>query len=391
MKPFDVIIAGGGMTGMTLALAINAFSQKKLSIAIVEPFSTEQDVHPGFDARCIALAQGTVKTLDSMGLWSLIDKFATPIHRIHVSDRGHLGMTDINGEDLNFKSLGFVVELSDIGKVYRQQVELENNIQVFHHAVVNIERSLEHVTVQMGEQHRIQGKLFVAADGTWSDSCRQVGIGCHQHDFDQTAIIANVKTQKSHQGQAFERFTHSGPLALLPMSEGRMSLAWCMGKDTADEILKLDDADFLRELQYRFGWRLGKISHVGKRSSYPLKLVYREENTSHRFAMIGNAAQTLHPIAGQGFNLGIRDVSALAEQIAMHPKDPGCYSALNEFSRARAADRNATISMTSSLVQIFSNDYLSLRIGRNLGLLGLDRLPVLKKPLIKRSLGLIAR
>ena len=170
-----------------------------------------------------------------------------------------------------------------------------------------------------------------------------------------------------------------------------MSLAWCMGKDTADEILKLDDADFLRELQYRFGWRLGKISHVGKRSSYPLKLVYREENTSHRFAMIGNAAQTLHPIAGQGFNLGIRDVSALAEQIAMHPEDPGCYSALNEFSRARAADRNATISMTSSLVQIFSNDYLSLRIGRNLGLLGLDRLPVLKKPLIKRSLGLIAR
>jgi len=117
MKQFDVIIAGGGMTGMTLALAINAFSQKSLSIAIVEPFSNTQDTHPGFDARCIALAQGTVETLDRMGLWSLIEKFATPIHRIHVSDRGHLGMTDITGEEVNYNTLGFVVELSDIGKL----------------------------------------------------------------------------------------------------------------------------------------------------------------------------------------------------------------------------------------------------------------------------------
>ena len=391
MKQFDVIIAGGGMTGMTLALAINAFSQKSLSIAIVEPFSNTQDTHPGFDARCIALAQGTVETLDRMGLWSLIEKLATPIHRIHVSDRGHLGMTDITGEEVNYNTLGFVVELSDIGKLYRHQVELTSNIQVYHHAVSHIEQTLEYVTVKMGDEHNIQGKLFVAADGTRSDSCRQIGIDCHQHDFGQTAVIANVKTQKPHQGQAFERFTHSGPLALLPMSEGRMSLAWCLSKEGADEILKLDDADFLCKLQQTFGWRLGKIFHTGKRSSYPLKLAYRDENTSHRFAMIGNAAQTLHPIAGQGFNLGIRDVVTLAEQIAIHPEDPGCYSALKEFSLARAKDRNATIAMTSGLVQIFSNDYLSLRIGRNLGLLSLDRLPVLKKPLIRRSLGLIAR
>ena len=391
MKQFDVIIAGGGMTGMTLALAINAFSKKNLSIAIVEPHSIAQNVHPGFDARCIALARGTIETLESMGLWSLIEQFATPIHRIHVSDRGHLGMTDIACEDVNHNTLGCVVELSDVGKIYRQQVDLESNIHVFHHAVSRIERTSECITVQMSEEYHIKGKLFVAADGTRSDSCRQVGITFQQHDFEQTAVIANIKTQKPHQGQAFERFTHSGPLALLPMSEGRMSLAWCLSKEGADDILKLDDIDFIRELQHSFGWRLGKISYAGKRSSYPLKLVYREENTSHRFAIIGNAAQTLHPIAGQGFNLGIRDVATLAEQIAAHPEDPGCYSALKKFARARVKDRSSTISMTSGLVQIFSNDYLPLRIGRNLGLLSLDRLPVLKRPLVRRSLGLIAR
>ncbi|EGU41262.1 2-octaprenyl-6-methoxyphenyl hydroxylase [Vibrio scophthalmi] len=392
MKQFDVVIAGGAMAGMTLALALDTLSRSQLRIAVVEPFTVDHQAHPGFDSRSIALSFGTVEILKSLGLWEQIAPVATAIKHIHVSDRSHAGMTNIDHSDISVAALGYVVELADVGRIYQTQLEQRPSISLLcPDSVHEIERTASHnvVTLQSGEQ--LECRLLVAADGAISSCCQALGFELKQHDFDQVALIANIRCQQAHQGRAFERFTEQGPVALLPMSDDRMSLVWCLRPEVAERVLQLDDAAFLAELQQAFGWRLGQMTQVGLRASYPLLLRYRAQNISHRFAIVGNAAQTLHPIAGQGFNLGIRDVASLAEEVVQSLTDVGRYQVLNAFSRRRQADRDTTIAMTSALVHIFSNDYLSLRIGRNLGLAMMDNVPSLKTPLLQRTLGLVAR
>ncbi|NVJ56108.1 MAG: 2-octaprenyl-6-methoxyphenyl hydroxylase [Vibrionaceae bacterium] len=392
MKQFDVVIAGGAMAGMTLALAINKLSDKPLAIAVVEPFKVDHQAHPGFDSRSIALSHGTVNILKSLQLWQEIAQVATPIKHIHVSDRSHAGMTEITTEEVGVDALGYVVELADVGNIYHHLIEQSDDIELLCPASVQaVERQQESITVTLDSGETLQSQLLVAADGAISTCCQQIGLDLLEHDFEQVALIANITTQQAHQGRAFERFTDSGPVALLPMSEGRMSLVWCLKPQDAKQVMALDDEAFLVRLQDAFGWRLGALEKVGQRASYPLLLRYRKQNTSHRFAIVGNAAQTLHPIAGQGFNLGIRDVATLAEEIAQYTQDPGSYGVLSRFKQRRESDREATITLTSTLVHVFSNDYLTLRIGRNLGLAAMDNLPLLKAPLLARTLGLVAR
>lgn len=205
------------------------------------------------------------------------------------------------------------------------------------------------------------------------------------------AVIANIVTQEPHQGRAFERFTPNGPVALLPMSDNRMSLVWCLRPEEAKRVMALPDGEFLERLQNDFGWRLGAMKKVGQRASYPLLLRHRKQNISHRFAIVGNAAQTLHPIAGQGFNLGIRDVASLAEEIVKQSDDVGRYQGLMRFSVRRESDRQETIWLTSSLVHIFSNDLPAMRIGRNLALATMDNLSTFKQPLLRHTLGIVKR
>lgn len=391
MKQFDVVIAGGAMAGMTLALAITKLAQSPLSIAVVEPYPVDHQAHPGFDSRSIALSLGTVNILKQLELWDDISPVATAIDHIHVSDRSHAGMTSISTQELNVDALGYVVELADVGRIYHGKVEKSAQIELMQASVEEVKRKPDSVELLLCNQQTIDTKLLVAADGAMSACCQQVGLPLSEHNFEQVAVIANVTTQQAHNGRAFERFTDSGPVALLPMSEGRMSLVWCVRPEDAPTIMQYTDDEFLSALQSKFGWRLGALEKAGKRASYPLLLRYREQNVSHRFAVIGNAAQALHPIAGQGFNLGIRDVATLAETIAEHAQDPGCYSALKQFKHARKDDRQATITLTSSLVHTFSNDYLTMRIGRNLGLFAMDNVAPLKTPLLSRTLGLVSR
>ncbi|WP_194437463.1 2-octaprenyl-6-methoxyphenyl hydroxylase [Vibrio fluminensis] len=392
MKQFDVVIAGGAMAGMTLALALDTLSKGKLSVAVVEPFPVDHQAHPGFDSRSIALSFGTVQILQQLELWQDIAPVATAIKHIHVSDRSHAGMTEIDHQDLNVSALGYVVELADVGRIYQQKIAQCAQIELLSpEAVETVERTQSYNVVSLKSGQQLQCKLLVAADGAISSCCEQLGIALSEHDFDQVAVIANICTEQAHQGRAFERFTSQGPVALLPMSDNRMSLVWCLRPEAAQQVLQMNDEAFLEQLQYDFGWRLGRLTQVGTRASYPLLLRYREQNTSHRFAIVGNAAQTLHPIAGQGFNLGIRDVASLAEQMMASLEDVGAYSVLSAFKQRRESDRVGTITLTSSLVHLFSNDYLSLRIGRNLGLALMDNLPPLKAPLQQRTLGLVAR
>ncbi len=389
VKSFDVIIAGGAMAGSTLALALNALSQRALSIAIIEPFQTNHHAHPGFDSRSIALAHGTVELLKSWGLWQSLSPFATPITQIHVSDRSHAGMVNFDSTHLGLDALGYVVELSKVGQQYAEKINACDNITYFCPlSVEHVERSPEHVSVTLSDQQRITGKLLVAADGALSTSSAQMGFVRQEHDFEQVALIANVVSAQQHQGRAFERFTASGPLALLPMSDDRLSLVWCLSAEQAEQMLYASDSEFLAQLQTMFGWRLGRFLQVGQRSTYPLILRYHSQTIAHRFVTIGNAAQTLHPIAGQGFNLGIRDIATLAQVLTEEDtQSMGEYRQLATFRQRREADRQATIQLTSTLVHLFSNDWLTLRVGRNLGLMAMENIPLLKAPLLNHTLG----
>ncbi len=391
MKSFDVIIAGGAMAGATLALALSRLSGGKLSVAVVEAYQTDHQQHPGFDARSIALSHGTVEILRRFGLWESLKSIATPINHIHVSDRSHAGMTEIDKHDIGLEALGYVVELADVGRIYAQQIEDCESISIYCPlSIQDVERSSQIVTTTLSDGSKIQSQLLVAADGAVSTCCQKIGLSLQEHDFNQVAVIANVVPDEAHYGRAFERFTSHGPVALLPMSGNRMSLVWCLPPDEATEVLSLDDDAFLNRLQNAFGWRLGKLEKTGARSAYPLLLRYREQNISHRFAIVGNAAQSLHPIAGQGFNLGIRDVASLVDEI-IQADDVGSYHHLSKFKQRRDNDRTSTITLTSGLVHLFSNDLIALRIARNLGLMAMDNFPVLKTPLLSRTLGVVNR
>ena len=241
--------------------------------------------------------------------------------------------------------------------------------------VTQVARQTDGVSVTLDNGETLNGKLLVAADGSRSTLGEQCGIHWQQEPYNQVAVIANVTAAVAHQGRAFERFTEHGPLAMLPMSQNRCSLVWCHPLERHDEVLSWSDARFCHELQQAFGWRLGQITQTGARSVYPLSLTTATRTVSHRLALVGNAAQTLHPIAGQGFNLGMRDVMTLAETLTQAhnaQQDIGDYALLCQYQRQRAEDKSATIGVTDSLVHLFANRWAPLVAGRNAGLMAME-------------------
>ncbi|PHM49752.1 2-octaprenyl-6-methoxyphenyl hydroxylase [Xenorhabdus miraniensis] len=390
----NVIIVGGGMAGATLALAISSLSRGRLQVSLIEAAEPTQE-HPGFDARAIALAYGTCQRLDQIDIWSALKHCVTPITHVHVSDRGHNGFVNIRADDHDIPALGNVIELHDAGIHLFDLLKQSPNIKLYCPATVNsVERLENSVTVTLNNGEKLTGELLVAADGSHSAIAQACNIPYQRQSYDQVAIIANVLTSEHPQGRAFERFTEHGPLALLPMSEGRSSLVWCHPLDKQSEINGWSQAEFIQHLQQAFGWRLGKILETGQRYSYPLALSTANQQISHRLALVGNASQTLHPIAGQGFNLGMRDVMALAQSIseaAIVGQDIGAYKILAQYQQQREADRETTIGITDGLVRLFANDYLPLRIGRNLGLMTMETLPPIRDLFARQTLGWVTR
>lgn len=383
---FDVVISGAAMSGATLALALARVAGKK--VAIVDPHRPSKE-HPGFDARSIALSYGTITLLERFGLWQVLEEQASPIQSIHVSDQGHFGQSGFEADAMNKPYLGSVVELEKVGASYFQGLEQEDNITLYcPDSVESVSQHQDYVEVGLSSGGRIQAELLVAADGTRSKVAELLRIPNQVEELGQNALIANIELAQPHTGQAFERFTQSGPLALLPMTEQRMSLVWCLSDIELQQAQLWDDETFLRELQLAFGWRLGKLTKVGTRFSYPLSLYKRERIVHHRVAFVGNAAQTLHPIAGQGFNLGIRDVAALTDTLLEH-SDAGSFASLLAYQKARVEDRTATIEMTTGLVRVFSNNWSPMVLGRNLGLFGFDLFEPVQAWITNRSLGLV--
>jgi len=387
------------MVGASLA---HALAGGGLRVAVVEPVPLTAAAQPSYDDRAIALAYGTRRILEGLGVWAAIAPHAEPIRRVHVSDRGHFGFTHLDARDEDAEALGYVVTARDLGAALlaplAERADLLCPARVADFVVeadrvrVSIEPASCDTSVGAPSAARsITARLLVAADGGRSAIRERLGIAQRHHAYGHHAVVANVTPSLPHQGVAFERFTETGPLALLPMTQNRCGLVWTARDADLADVLALDDRAFLAALQERFGFRLGRFVAVGRRSHYPLELRLAETQVLDRVAIIGNAAHTVHPIAGQGFNLGIRDVAMLADVlVAAHRagRDLGTLAVLEDYEAARRRDQRTVALATDALARLFTNPLGPLRVARNLGMTVLDVLPPAKHLLARVGMGL---
>jgi len=386
----DVCIVGGGLVGASLALAL---AELPLTVAVVEAQPPGSDAQPSFDARALALANGSRRILDGLGVWPAVAAQATAIRRIHVSERGRFGQVRLDAAEQGLDALGHVLESRILGDVlWRRLGTLARTRLLAPARVVDTQTADGGVRLTLAAGEPLNARLVVAADGASSLVRSRAGVGARQREYGQTAIVTTVLTEHAHEQVAYERFTPQGPLALLPSSEGRSAVVLTLAPDAAAAALALGDEDFLALLAARFGRRLGRFQRVGTRHAFPLALTASEALTAPRTVFIGNAAQGLHPIAGQGFNVGLRDVATLAEVLADSLRatpsaDPGGPALLERYARWRAPDRRALITLTDGLVRLFGSELAPLRLGRGLGLALFDLLPPAKAALARLSLG----
>lgn len=385
---YDILIVGGGMVGASLGAAL-AGSGRRVGILEARPYGTPGQ--PSYDDRSTALALGSRHLLDRLGVWPALSAEAAPITHIHVSDRGHFGVAHIDAAEQGVRALGYVVPNRALGAALLPVLEGAAGVELIAPAeVADIEQDDDGVVVRLAGGvpfERLRARLVVAADGTGSPIREQVGIPVETRAYGQSALIANVSVTRLQAGVAYERFTDEGPLAMLPMGGDRYSLVWTHREADLPSTLALGDAEFLAALQQRFGWRLGRIKAVGRRASYPLGLTRALETSHGRVVLVGNALHTLHPVAGQGFNLALRDVEALARALE-GIDDPGEPAVLAQYRRLREGDMRTVVSLTDAMVRLFSG--LSPLPGalRSLGLVAADCLPDLNRLLARQHMGL---
>lgn len=398
---YDILIVGGGMVGATMAYAL---SPLPLRIGVIEAVPFKSGGQPSYDDRAIALAYGSARIFESMGLWPKFASKISPIKKIHISDRGHFGAARIDSAEEKVDALGYVIESRVIGAVLADELPKLENVELICPATVtNVELSAREARLSIerdGRQQQLTSKLLIAADGGHSVVRQLLDIPTRSWDYDQAAVIANITPERHHQGVAYERFTDTGPVAMLPNSyaetgdPNRCSLVWTVRSGDEARLLGLSDNEFLAELQTRFGYRLGELEKVGHRNAYPLKLVRAKQQVRPRLALIGNAAHTLHPIAGQGFNLGQRDVAVLADVLATavaEGEDIGAAEVMQRYTDWRYWDHKKVIGLTDGLARLFINPLAPVALARNIGLFTVDVMPPLKRLLSRQTLGLAGK
>ncbi|NVK54758.1 MAG: 2-octaprenyl-6-methoxyphenyl hydroxylase [Alteromonadaceae bacterium] len=392
MKHSDIVIVGGGAVGATLARSLVMQGRHSVTLIDANRFSCESTAHPGFDARVIALAKRSEQALRALGI-DLNKAHATPIEHILVSDQGFAGQTRLHAADYQLDSFGQVVSIQALG----QQLfpaDLDGLDLLEGVTVEQVEQQSAQVILQLDNGSSISTKLLVIADGGRSAITEQLGFTRTSKDYQQSAVIANVQMSEPHSGWAHERFTAQGPLALLPFADGTSaerseycySLVWTLSHDEAQAALVWSEAEFMMRLQQQVGYRHGIIQRVSNRYCYPLMLQQTQSVTMHRTVVIGNSAQMLHPIAGQGFNLGLRDVLDLVEVLGS-ADDAGAFRILNAYQASRQRDKQLTIGLTDALVTVFSNRLLPFVAGRNLGLLAMEFCKPLSQRFVQQTMG----
>ena len=354
---YDVIIAGGGMVGTSLALALATLD---LDIAVVEPVERRAPGQPSFDDRSTALSRSSQRMFTALGLWDEIVAASTPIRHVHVSDKGRFGFAHIDADEQGVEALGYVVINRVLGGVLQAALDREKRAKLICPArIVSAGAVRDPATVVVersdGSQSELSARLLVAADGARSSVRDMLGIGSEFVDYGQKAIIGNLMTGKAHENRAFERFTEEGPIAMLPIRDERTAFVWILPTDRADDVLEMDDDAVL----------------------------------------VGNAAHGLHPVAAQGFNLGLRDVAALADCIADDMAegncDPGASDLLQRYADWRRSDQRKLVRFTDGIVRLFGSDMAPVRAARGLGMLGFDLVPGVRRLFARHTMGLAGR
>lgn len=391
---YDLLIIGGGLAGNCLALALK---DSGLRLAVIEAATRDQRRESPAGDRALALAHGTVMMLDALGVWQGVKSKATPIERIHISDQGHFGKTRLAAEEEGVAALGYVIAARDIEQHVADQVELAGCDPLCPARVAGLVSGRNSVTVSLNTDRQtldLSAKLLVGADGGNSTVRKLLAIEQQQTDYRQTAIVTTVKPDIDHQNTAYERFTASGPLAMLPAGDGQCAVVWTRSREQAEALLSVDENEFIAQLQQCFGYRLGELKLTEPRRAFPLTLIRAQRMVAGRSVIVGNAVHQLHPVAGQGFNLGLRDVAQLAEMlIQRHWRggDIGAAEFLADYATERQRDHDRVIGFTDNVVKIFSNDWLPMAAIRNSGLLLLDQLPSAKGYLARYAMGLAGR
>jgi len=387
----DVVIIGGGLVGASLACALDGSG---FDVALVESEPPRITVVPDSDARSLALAAASINALDALGVLRHLQAAPALIHRIHVSRRGDFGAVSLRAEDYGRAAFGGVVPAPMLGAAL--QARLGELRGFTHHtgarlvALRETDGVREADIVRDGETITLRARLLVGADGTASFVRDALAIAASSHDYAQHLFAGSVRAARPADGQAWERFTDDGPMALLPQASGGYGCICTVPSTRSEEIAALDDAGFIALLQERFGWRAGRFIAVGRRVGYPLRQLVAERLTAARAVIMGNAAQTLHPIGAQGFNLGLRDALTLADLVrdaGAHGGDIGDASLLDAYAQRRVGDREETLRFSDGLARITANAAPPLRLLRSLAMGALDALPDLRASLVGGAMG----
>lgn len=386
MDDFDVAIVGGGLVGVSLAVAL---ADLPLRIVLLEAAAPPASA-PAWDERCIALNDASRRIFESLGIWDAVATEAEPIRATHVSERGRFGVARFEAADAGLEALGYNVPLRAIGAALWQRLRASRVELRCPARVTTLAAGDAHVELRFSSgagAATLRVRLLAAADGADSAVRAALGIGAEVRDYAQQAVVSAVRLTRPHRGVAYERFTAEGPLALIPKPGDAASLVWTLPTAAASAALALGDEEYLARAQEVFGGRLGRFAALGRRSAHPLRRVVAKTPAAARVVLLGNAAQSLHPVAAQGFNLGLRDVAALAAALRATPEDPGAASVLAGFAEARASDRRRVSDFTDFLVRSFSNRVPGLAQARHWGLVAADLLPGARERLLRQHLG----
>lgn len=383
-KTYDLAIVGGGLVGNSLACAL---AESGLSIALIEVAESARSAL-GFDQRKLALAQASIKALIGFGVLQRLQQPATAIKRIHVSRVGDFGRVLLQATDFGHEAFGGVVLAQDLGAALVERVSALEQVSRFCPATVIDYQELDDYSILQikasGAESTIQARYVVAADGTHSFIRNSLGIKTVEHDYGQTLFVCSLQAEKANDGTAFERFSEHGPVALLPMADGLYGSICGVSTANASEIMALDDARYAEYIQSRFGWRVGKIKRVGTRSHYPIKRVLAECLNSKRAVLMGNAAQTIHPIGAQGFNLGLRDALCFAELIIEQGLSESITS---NYATLRASDRERTLALSDGMARMTANAGFPSYVMRSMALSLIGSVPSIATPLVTQSMG----
>ena len=394
----DALIIGGGLVGSVLAAA---FSRAKLRTVLIEARDPKELGQASFDDRSVALANGSQRILDGLGLWEALVSDAEPIRSIHISERGRFGVSRILATEEGVPALGYTLENRVLTNAIWTDLSGEKYFTCIAPAQLkkitwNADAVKANVSLADGNQ-TITGRLLVAADGARSSVRKALSIDMIEDKYSQNAVVLNIKTEVHHNGRAFERFATDGPLAFLPLSRSRTAVVWTRPERELGRSMSLDEIAFRDELQNAFGHRLGKLTRIGARSSYPLARVRSKQRVGDRVVLVGNAAVSLHPVAGQAFNVALRDVAVLTEIINEErasqglQADIGGSKLLARYDELRRNDQRRVAAFTHALIRLFSYRGSPVAITRALGLMAFDLMPGAKAQLARHTMGLAGR